>query len=120
ALRLLRGGPDLEALLLALGAVAHADPDALGLHPVEHALPVLRGEVEPAQADVDHVDAVVALRDRAVLAGGGGEALLGPVLAGRGRDEGGERRAAARRDERRAKDVSVPGQAIDFADNGRP
>src|SRR4030095_6237704 len=77
---LLGRGPDLEPFLLAFGAVLHADPDTLRLHPGEHARPVLLGEIEPPQSHVDDVDAVVAQSELAVLTGPGGPHRLGAEL----------------------------------------
>src|SRR4029453_10541572 len=62
-------GPNLEPLLLAFRPVLHADPDALRLHPGKHARPVLLREIQPPHTHVDHVDAVVAQCEFAILTG---------------------------------------------------
>src|SRR5207245_11162928 len=87
---LLGGGSDLQPLLLTFRSKPHAEPDALRLHPGEHARPVLLREVQPAETDLDHVDPVVSQGELPVLAGAAVEDRPRPVTlrarggAGRG------------------------------------
>src|SRR3989441_12062911 len=53
---------------------------ALRLHPGEHARPVLLREVQPAQADVDHVDPVVPEGELPILAVVTRQEVLTPVV----------------------------------------
>src|SRR3989441_12558245 len=81
---------------------------ALRLHPGEHARPVLLREVQPAQADVDHVDPVVAEGELSILAGDAPRERPRPGAAPRPRHQSRERGAAAGRPPLRGEGVAPP------------
>src|SRR6185503_17660705 len=54
--------PNPGGLSFTLAAVARGDALAFGAHPVEHAAPVLLGEADAPDSEVDHSDAVLIPR----------------------------------------------------------